>query len=60
MLTTAFAAFWLTKVDAASQLADTQNVETVRRDVGAQRTELFQSLVQLRRTQVTEQFEMFT
>jgi hypothetical protein len=60
MLTAAFAAFWLTEVDTAGQFAHAENVEAVSGDIGAQRAELFQPLVQLRRTQVAEQFEMFT
>jgi hypothetical protein len=60
VLTAAFAAFRLTEVDAAGQFADAQNVEAVGGDIRAQRAELFQPLIQLRRTQVAEQFEMFT
>ncbi|WIF24790.1 hypothetical protein N5929_22430 [Enterobacter hormaechei] len=37
-----------------------ENVETVGGDIGAQRAELFQPRVQLRGTQVAEQFEVFT
>ena|SRR5690606_17724387 len=60
MLTAAFAAFWLPEVDPAGQLTHAENVETVGGDIGAQRAELFQPRVQLRGTQVAEQFEVFT
>lgn len=42
MLTAAFATFWLTEVDAAGQLTHAQDVETVGRDIRAQRAKLFQ------------------
>ncbi len=60
VLAAAFAAFWLTKVDATGQLANAQNIETVSCDIGAQRAKLFQTLVQFGRTQVAEQLEVFT
>ena len=60
MLTAAFAAFWLAEVDAAGQFANAENVEAVGSDVGAQRAELLQPLVQFGRTQVAEQFEVLT
>lgn len=60
MLTAAFAAFWLAEVDAAGQFANAENVEAVGSDVGAQRAELLQPLVQFGRTQIAEQFEVFT
>ena len=60
VLSAAFASFWLTEIDPAGQFTHAQNVETVGGDIRAQRAELFQTLIQLRRTQVAEQFEMFT
>ena len=60
MLTAAFAAFRLAEVDAAGQFANAENVEAVGGDVGAQRAELFQPLIQFGRAQVAEQFEVFT
>src|SRR5690606_36674881 len=58
--TTAFEAFRLTKVDAASQFTYAQKVEAVRGNIGTQRAEGFQPLVQLRGTQVAEQLKVFT
>lgn len=46
----AFAAFRLTKVDAADQLAYAQDIETEGNNVGAQRAECFRPLVQINRT----------
>ncbi len=60
MLTAAFAAFRLAEVDAAGQFAYAENVEAVSSDVGAQRAELFQPLIQFGRAQVAEQFKVFT
>ena len=60
MLAAAFAPFWLTEIDPAGQFTHAQNVEAVGGDIRAQRAELFQALIQLRRTQVAEQLEMFT
>ncbi len=54
VLTAAFTAFWLSEIDPAGQLAHAQDIETVSGDIGAQRAKCFQSLIQFRRTQVTE------
>ena len=54
MLSAAFAAFWLTEVNPASQFAYAQDVETVRGNICAQRAKRFQPLVELSRAQVAE------
>ena len=60
VLTAAFTTLRLTEVDATGQFADAQDIEAVSGDIGAQRAELFQPLVQFRWTQVAEQLEVFT
>ena len=60
MLTAAFAAFRLAEVNAAGQFANAENVEAVGGNIGAQRTERFQPLIQFGRAQIAEQFEVFT
>ncbi|MNT00046.1 hypothetical protein D3C72_1344630 [compost metagenome] len=56
--TLAFTAFRLAEVDTTGQFTYAQNIETAGGDVGRQRAELFQPLIQASRAQVAEQFEV--